>query len=246
MIQHGQRPAARPDHASGTHNGPASDLDAAASWSRQLGFLQAAVVPAMLIMALVVFGFAALYWSEQTFYVATDNATVMGDPVEISAPAVGQVRSLRVDVGDLVQRHQLLATVVLAGGATQVQLRSPIDGVVVARHTSLGEATQPGRALLVLVDPGQLWIEARIEEARVSRVRVGQRAEVWIDSVGGPFAGSVIAVADASSTFSPAQTPAAGPFVRLTQWVPVRIQLDPGAPPLVLGGLASVRIRVEP
>jgi multidrug resistance efflux pump len=267
MIQPGQRPPATAAYAPATEapgahtpgsqapglqNGAASqngsapgEQDAAASWSRQLTFLQAAVIPTLLITMLVVFGFAALYWSEQTFFVATDNAIVAGDQIAVAPPAAGQIRAMLVDVGDAVERNQLLATVVLTTSGAQMQLRSPIDGVVVARAANIGETVQPGRALLTVVDPTQLWIEARVEDARVGRVHAGQRAEVWVDSVGGPFGGTVIAVAGASNASAAGQTPAAGPFIRLAQWVPVRIQLDPGAPPLVVGGLATARIRVD-
>jgi multidrug resistance efflux pump len=246
MIQRGQPTAATAERAAGSHNGSATtEPDPAASWSRQLTFLQAAVIPVLLIMLLVVLGFAALYWSEQTFYVATDNASVGGDQIGVAVPAAGQIRTMLVDVGDPVERNQAVATVVLTTSGALLQLRSPIDGVVVARAANAGELVQPGRALLTVVDPTQLWIEARVEDARVGRVHVGQRAEVWVDAVGGPFGGTVVAVAGASSTSAAGQTPAAGPFVRLTQWVPVRIHLDPGAPPLVVGGLATARIRVE-
>jgi multidrug resistance efflux pump len=246
MIQRGSRPADSAERTAGSHNGSATDeADVAASWSRQLTFLQAAVIPTLLITMLVVIGFAVLYWSEQTFYVATDNASVAGDQIAVAPPAAGQIRTLLVDVGDPVERNQLLATIVLTTSGAQMQLRSPIDGVVVSRTANAGETVQPGRPLLTVVDPTQLWIEARVEDARVGRVHVGQRAEVWVDSVGGPFGATVVAVAGASNTSVVAQTPAAGPFIRQTQWVPVRIQLDPGAPPLVVGGLASARIRVE-
>jgi multidrug resistance efflux pump len=244
MIQRGERPQVQNNGAHGAHARQEDDDAAAESWSYQLTFLQAAVIPTMLIALLVVFGFAAVYWSEQTFYVATDNATVTGDPVHVAAPTAGQVRALLVEVGDAVEPNQVLATMVLGGGA-QLQLRAPIDGLVVARSGGVGETVQAGRSLVTLVDPEELWVEARVEESRIGRLRVGQRAEVWLDTIGGPYGGVVAAVAGASNTSTTVQTPAAGPFIKLTQWVPVKIQLDPGTPGLVLGGSASIRVRVD-
>jgi multidrug resistance efflux pump len=256
MIQRGQRPGgATVQRPSESHNGAApngtdSQPPAPDSWARQLNLLQAAVIPTLLITILVVVGFAVLYWSETTYFVATDNATIAGEPVVVSLPSAGQIRALYVDVGDLVQAHQLLGLVAFPMLNSQMQLRAPIEGMVVARHANVGEVSQSGgqssgRPVFTLVDPAQLWIEARVEEWRAGRVRSGQRAEVWIDSVGGPFGGTVTAVAGGSNAWPSVQPPSAGPFIRQTQWVPVRIHLDPDGPPLFLGGSASVRIRVD-
>jgi membrane fusion protein (multidrug efflux system) len=101
--------------------------------------------------------------------------------------------------------------------------------------------------VLTVVDPSKLWVLAQIEETKVGRVQVGQPADLKVDSLGKTLKGRVTAVNRASSaTFSllPASN-ASGNFTKVTQLVPVKISLDYGDEPLVLGSSVEVRIRVK-
>jgi len=55
---------------------------------------------------------------------------------------------------------------------------APMDGIVVERLAEVGATVVPGTPLFRLVDPGTLWVAARIDESVVGRVRVGQPAEI--------------------------------------------------------------------
>lgn len=61
-------------------------------------------------------------------------------------------------------------------------LRAPFDGVVIARHCSVGDVVAPGQPGLTLVDPDSLRVQARFDESLLSRIRPGDKAQVWLKS----------------------------------------------------------------
>lgn len=74
----------------------------------------------------------------------------------------------------------------------QLRLLAPADGVVAARHADPGTTLVAGQALLTIVDPGDLWMRARIDQGRAGGIAVGQPATVVLRSrPGAPLAGRV-------------------------------------------------------
>jgi multidrug efflux pump subunit AcrA (membrane-fusion protein) len=74
----------------------------------------------------------------------------------------------------------------------QLRLLAPADGVVAARHADPGTTLVAGQALLTVVDPGDLWLRARIDQGRAGGIAVGQPTTVVLRSrPGAPLAGRV-------------------------------------------------------
>ena len=222
------------------------------------------VVPLLAIVALVGGFFGYRYWQDQALYVSTDNALVTGALLQVGSLNAGRVSSVTVDVGDRVTRDQVVATIVLPSslGATingtpkmgfqgtqdqQVTVNSPIDGIVVARSANPGDTVAVGQPIVTVVDPNRLWVQAQIEETKIGRVHPGQTVEVTLDSLGQTLPGRVVAVDRATAaTFSLLpQANTSGNFTKVTQLVPVKIAVDYGQAPLVLGSSAEVKIRVQ-
>jgi len=223
------------------------------------------VVLAILVLALAgaaFFGYR--YLQDQAMYVSTENALVTGTLIQVGSLNAGQVGSINVDIGDRVTNGQVVAMVTLptalgvtTGGTPkmgflgtddqQVPVRSPIDGVVVGRSANPGDTVAAGQPLLTVVDPTQLWVQAQIEETKVGRVQPGQSVEVTVDALGQQLTGRVVAVNRATAaTFSLLpQGTTSGNFNKVTQLVPVKIAVDYGQLPLVLGSSVEVKIRVQ-
>jgi len=66
-----------------------------------------------------------------------------------------------------------------------LRILSPVDGVVTVREAEPGTTVVAGQAVLRLVDPGQLWIRARVDQARAQGVAVGQAADIVLRSAPG-------------------------------------------------------------
>lgn len=202
-------------------------------------------MPALLLAVLLAVGLGALYFVDQNSYVSTDNAVITGTMVQLGAPNGGQVRSVLTDVGDAVTKSQILATVAGSGGQS-VALRSPLDGVILARYANAGDTVTAGRPLLSVLDPTELWVQAQIDETLVGRVQPGQSADVTVDSVGSTLQGRVLTVGRASTASVSAGgiSPNTSGALRGRQVVPVKIALDGPSSRLVYGGQAFVKIHV--
>ena len=214
-------------------------------WTPELRRLVTVVGLITALVLLIFGGVGYLYFLDQALYVTSDKAQLNGNLVQVVSQNPGQIRSIAVDLGDHATRNQELATIALPN-ATQVHLRSPIDGVVIARQGSPGDAVSAGRPILTLVDPTTLWVDAQVEEPSVGRVRAGQSVEVSVESLGQSLRGRVVAVGGATSAVSPGLQPNVSPYsAKVTQLVPVKIDIEYDEQPLLVGGSVTVRIRVH-
>jgi hypothetical protein len=82
--------------------------------------LRLVVIPIVIIIGIIAGGIGLNYYLNNLWYVSTDNAQVMGTPVPVGATSVGTIEEIPVQVGQAVQRGQLLASVLLP-----VQSNSP-------------------------------------------------------------------------------------------------------------------------
>jgi multidrug resistance efflux pump len=207
-----------------------------------LNILRALILPimALTLAAVALFGF--LLWREHSLYVSTDNAIITGAMVQVTSPGAGQVRSVDVDIGDQVTQNQVLATLAVPN---LVWVRAPFEGIVVARQSNPGDTVATGRSIVTVADPTQSWVQAQIEETQIGRVRPGQAAEVTIDAVGTTLQGRVVGVGRAASSSIQPQGNSQGSIARSRQLVPVKIDVDYGDLPIVVGGSVGVRIRVQ-
>ncbi|WP_342359532.1 efflux RND transporter periplasmic adaptor subunit [Terrarubrum flagellatum] len=133
-------------------------------------------------------------------------------------------------------------------------IRAPVDGVVGNRAAQPGMFVAPGSRLLALVPLQSVYIAANFKETQLGEIRPGQKVTLKIDSVKGrAFEGTVESFSPASgSTFSllPPEN-ATGNFTKITQRVPVRVQVpvDVAALGILRPGLsvvASVDTRTGP
>ncbi|MGE3909291.1 MAG: HlyD family efflux transporter periplasmic adaptor subunit [Chloroflexota bacterium] len=204
------------------------------------------------------------FWYESTYFVVTDNAQVNGDLIQVGSLNAGRIVAARFEVGQPVQAGQEMAviripqeldmpmggTMVLeepSAGDRLAAVRAPFTGIVVARLSHVGGTVAAGQPIYSVVDPSRVWIRANIEETKLGRLQPGQPVDVFMDALGVTLTGRVAAITPASAaTFSllPSQN-ASGNFVKVTQLVPVKIQVDAAGWTLPLGTSASVRIKVR-
>lgn len=88
--------------------------------------------------------------------------------------ADAQVGELRAEVSGL--RRQL--SVFGSGSAGELSLRSPMDGVLVSVHATIGETASPDTPTFIVTDPSRVWIRGSVPELEISRLHVGDAAIV--------------------------------------------------------------------
>ena len=65
-----------------------------------------------------------------------------------------------------------------AGDLTRYELRSPIDGIVVEKHLSLGESVRDDATVFVVADLSTVWAEMTIYAKDLNTVKIGQKVAV--------------------------------------------------------------------
>jgi len=127
-------------------------------------------------------------------------------------------------------------------------LRAPNDGLIDRIFVEQGEYVNDGQRMLMLHDPGELWIEANIKETELSRLRVGQAVAVSVDAYPDTeFTGTVERIGSTTTAnFALLPTPnPSGNFTKITQRVPVRIALERNGMTLLPGMMVEVNIDVR-
>ncbi|MBX3579571.1 MAG: HlyD family secretion protein [Rhizobiaceae bacterium] len=134
----------------------------------------------------------------------------------------------------------------------QTTVRAPADGVVSqAASFKVGQFVAAGAPVFSLIETGDSWVEANFKETQLARMRVGQPAEIVLDTYpDAPLKATVVGIgAGTGAEFSllPAQN-ATGNWVKVTQRIPVRLKVDGGAAglPMRTGMSATVTVDTGP
>jgi membrane fusion protein (multidrug efflux system) len=106
---------------------------------------------------------------------------------------------------------------------------APVDGIASQRSAEIGGRISVGQQLIVLVQTATVWTTANFKETQLKKMHVGQRVNIYVDSLGESFEGEVqnmpAASGDRSSLFPPEN--ATGNYVKIVQRLPVRILFRP-------------------
>ena len=125
---------------------------------------------------------------------------------------------------------------------------SPIDGVVAKKIANIGEVIKPGQPVCVIIDLNNIWLEANLEETKVEHVRPGQLVDLKVDAYPKTeFTGKVVSIgAAAASEFSLIpESRSAGNFTKVTQRIPIRIEVIDPAKQLRPGMMVVVGIDIR-
>jgi membrane fusion protein (multidrug efflux system) len=129
-------------------------------------------------------------------------------------------------VADLHAKEAALEVAQVNLGFTRIL--APADGAVGERQVRPGQLVSPGTQVMPFVENIR-WVGANFRETQLTNIKVGDPAEIRIDTYPGQvFKGKVLEIAPASGSQFALLPPdnATGNFTKVTQRVPVKIALD--------------------
>jgi membrane fusion protein (multidrug efflux system) len=108
-------------------------------------------------------------------------------------------------------------------------LYAPSNGRIGKRNLEIGQYIQPGQSLFTVVNDDKFWIVANFKETQIESMRIGQDVEVKVDGypdvrILGKVSSFSLATGAKFSLLPPDNS--TGNFVKVTQRVPVKIELD--------------------
>ena len=133
------------------------------------------------------------------------EAAVAVAQAELDDLLAGPTRE-EIAVAEATLRHALAEVNVLGVQIDKCTSVSPLDGVVLYQSLRAGELAAPAVTILALADTSEVTLEVYVPENRVGQVKLGQSAEVTVDSFPGrTFEGRVVRIAD-EPEFTPRNT----------------------------------------
>lgn len=165
--------------------------------------------------------------------------------------ALAQIENTTVETHPLVDqaKNQVRDAFVFYQRCT---IKAPVSGLVAQRTVQVGQRVEKGQSLMAIVPLDQMWVTANFKETQLSKMRVGQPADIDSDIYGRKvkFRGNVAGIGGGTgSVFSvlPPQN-ATGNWIKIVQRIPVRIALDQNQIkqyPLRLGLSMKVTVNVS-
>ncbi len=184
------------------------------------------------------------YWQSNTYF-STENAKVTANLYTITPTTAGKLVKLNVKEGAAVRENEVLARV-----ENGPFLKSPVDGQVVKSDVVLNQVVSPSNAIAVIAEGDNIYVGANIEETDIAKIKTGQSVTVMLDAYPGRrFKGHVEEIDQVTqSALSGNMTSfsTSGTYTKVTQLIPVRIDLDEDvALEGLIGTNATVKIKVR-
>lgn len=127
-------------------------------------------------------------------------------------------------------------------------IHSPISGVVDKSFVNASEYVSAGQRLLMVHDPGKIWVSANVRETDVKYLKLGSTAAVTVDAYPDKtFKGKITRIGNAAtSQFALLPTPnPSGNFTKIAQRLAIRIELETKSTLLRPGMMVEVDIGID-
>lgn len=112
---------------------------------------------------------------------------VPGRSAVVSSRIAGRITELKVVPGDVIAKGDEVAKVESRQPGDPppvIPLKAPLGGVVTAVKIRTGEAVEPERALIEIIDLSEVDAVAKVPEHLAAKISVGTRAEIRVDALG--------------------------------------------------------------
>jgi len=114
-------------------------------------------------------------------------------------------------------------------------LKSPLDGVVLAKHAEAGEMLAAGAPVVTVAKLDEVWVRAFIPEYEVGLVKLGQKAQITVDTWPGRHFDGRVSFISPQAEFTPKNVQTEKERVKLVYRIKITIpnpkqELKPGMP----------------
>lgn len=90
----------------------------------------------------------------------------------------GIVREGRRNVGDTVKAGEVLAIIESSESLSPFELKTLIDGTIIEKHLTRGEAVDRDKQAFVIADLSSVWVELSVYQRDLEHVRIGETVRI--------------------------------------------------------------------
>jgi HlyD family secretion protein len=128
---------------------------------------------------------------------AADRLTLLREADELREQIASAQADVEADRGALRKIEADLADLTIS---------APITGTILTRSAEPGKVIQPGQTILTMVDLKKLYLRGFVPEGAIGKVKVGQQAEVYLDSNPKQGIAAEVIRVDPEAMFTPENT----------------------------------------
>lgn len=210
---------------------------------------RSAVVPAIILALILVGGVIGYLVYNNYNYYSTDDAQVTGTMVNIVPPTTGTLINLDVQVGSEVSARQIIGTIEPLNSLAPVQhLFAPMNGLIVQVPGAVGQIVSTSTTIAQETAPSTMKITAYVDEGAIKNVAVGQAVDVHVDAYNTTLSGHVTQIIGAAAgqfSLLPTTDNSSGNYTKVSQRIPVYVQLDNAADAASLFPGMSVEVTIH-
>jgi membrane fusion protein (multidrug efflux system) len=173
--------------------------------------------------------------AKKTLDVAVEQVNATKGGSSTATAQIGKAKTQTSLVNAQIQRAEAVVNVKKAM-IDQAKLRlsytniaAPISGKIGKKNVEVGQYIQPGQSLMTIINDSTYWVIANFKETQIGRMKVGQEVEIKLDAYPNqPLKGRIASLSEATGAKFSLLPPdnASGNFVKLTQRVPVKIEVE--------------------
>jgi len=111
---------------------------------------------------------------------------------------------------------------------TYGNIMAPTSGKIGKKSIEVGQLIQPGQQLMTIVQDESLWVVANFKETQIQHLIPGQKVELKLDAYPDlKIEGKVLSISESTGAKTSLLPPdnASGNFIKITQRVPVKIEI---------------------
>lgn len=90
----------------------------------------------------------------------------------------GIVREVKKNAGDRVAAGDALAIIESSDSLAPYSLKTLIDGVILAKHLTRGEAVDREKQAFIVADLSSVWVDLAVYQKDLGRIAIGQRVRI--------------------------------------------------------------------
>lgn len=161
------------------------------------------------------------------------------DQVAVLEEQIGSIRAQKKALQTSLGKRRL--------DLARTEIRAQFDGVVDQTFVDAGEYVTPGTRILMYHDPNDIWIDVNVKETEFRKIAPGAPAMIEVDAYPGRALEARVAELGGAATSQFALLPNPNPsgnFTKVTQRLPIRLELRRGDDALRPGMMVEATIDV--
>lgn len=153
-----------------------------------------------------------------------------------------QARMMQMQSRVAIAKAQAMSAAV-ASAKTNFNIKSPITGVCETRSIEPGELVAAGQVLLTIIDPKGVYMKGYIPEKDIGKIKIGQKADVYLDSDSKINHSAHITAIDSAPSFTPENVYFKDDRVRQVFGVKLNLDSPDGSAKAGMGAEAKITLK---